>query len=80
MSNMQACLIARDEAWKAGDTAQAERKRLNDEARAEVIARNIAAQKTRGNTLTVTTGLGPGDAEKLRGEPLPQVTAYCIEK
>jgi hypothetical protein len=52
----------------------------NERDKAEALAdlqRAAARAKAQGGFLS---DIGPEDKRKLQGEPLPQVTAYCIEQ
>ncbi len=78
MHDMEACETAKQEAMASGEAARQERIRMNDQDRAEAQASlkaSIEEARAQGGTVT---GLGPEQERKLRGEALPQVSAYCI--
>lgn len=79
MRDMGTCEAAREKAVAAGEAARAERIRLNEQEKAEAIAATQAeiAQLPPGAKLT---GVGPEAERKLRGEPLPQVSAFCVQQ
>jgi hypothetical protein len=77
---MKACDAARLRAVAAGEEARSERGMQNERDKAEALAdlqRAAARAKAQGGFLS---DIGPEDKRKLQGEPLPQVTAYCIEQ
>jgi hypothetical protein len=74
MRDLDTCEAARQKAIAAGQTARAERTRQNEQDRAEARASLQSAAGQGG----LTSRLSPEQERKLRGEPLPQVTAYCI--
>jgi hypothetical protein len=77
---MTSCEAARGSAIAAGVEAQSQRERQNalDKANAQAdIQRAAAKARAQGGLLS---DIGPEDKRKLQGEPLPQVSAYCIEQ
>jgi len=80
LSNMVACEAARLKATSAGDEARAAREEQNarDKAEAQASIQSAAARaKALGGFLS---DISPEEKRKLHGEPLPQVSAYCIEQ
>jgi hypothetical protein len=78
MKDIQVCETAKQEAIASGEAARQERIRVNDQDRAEANA-SIKADSDQARAQgAIVTGLSPEEERKLRGEPLPQVSAYCI--
>lgn len=80
LSDIAACNAAQQKAVAAGEAARAQRESQNAAEKAEAqadIQRAYAQARTRGAWLS---DIGPEDKRKLQGEPLPQVSAYCIEQ
>jgi hypothetical protein len=80
LSDMASCHAAQLSTIAAGDAARAQRERQNAQDKAEAMAdlkRGAAEARKLGGWLSDP---GPEDTRKLRGEALPQVTAYCIEQ
>jgi hypothetical protein len=83
MRNMQVCEEARQKAVAAGETARAERLRQNEQDKLEAQAslqKEAAARVPGPLGGGILTGIGPEAERKLRGEPLPQLSAFCIRQ
>jgi hypothetical protein len=77
---MAACDAARRTAIAAGVDARSQREKQNAQDKAEALAdlqRAAANARAQGGFLS---DIGPEDKRKLQGEPLPQVSAYCIQQ
>ena len=80
LSDMASCEDARRSAIVAGAEARSQREKQNAEDKAEAqadIQRDAARAKAQGGWLS---DIGPVNKRKLQGEPLPDVSAYCIEQ
>jgi hypothetical protein len=80
LSNLASCEAARRRAIATGEEARAQRETQNARDKAEALAdirKAEANAKAQGGWLS---DIGPEDKRKLQGEPLPQVSAYCIEQ
>jgi len=80
LSNMASCEAARRSAIAAGEQARSQREKQNALDKAEALAdleRAAANARVNGGVLS---GIGLEDKRKLQGEPLPQVSADCIEQ
>jgi hypothetical protein len=81
LSNVAGCEAARLKTIAAGNEARAAREEQNarDKADAQAsIQRAIAKAKALGGGSF--SDISPDVTRKLQGEPLPHVSAYCIEQ
>jgi hypothetical protein len=80
VSDLAACEKARIKALFAGQEAKAARERMNDENAAEARAMMKKAYDDARAKGTYITGYSPDITQKLKGEPVPVLSAFCIEK
>ena len=76
MGSYLACHSAEQAALMAGQNAKTERAQMNAQDNAEAQADIQAAINKYG----ALSGISPEDTRKLKGEPLPQVSAFCVNQ
>jgi hypothetical protein len=72
------CEAARGRAVAAGEQTIAARRQQNANDKAEALeSMRVASERARQEGAFIS-GFAPGDVEKLKGQPVPSVTAVCL--
>lgn len=75
---LEECEAARARAVAAGDQTIAARRQQNATDKAEALeSMRVASERARQEG-AIISGFAPGDVEKLKGQPVPSVTAVCL--